>query len=87
VDYVEAAKWYRAAAAQGLEEAQFMLGLMYRDGDGVAQNYVLGHMWMNLAGTRGYQDAQQERDKLARYMTPDQIAEAQRLAREWKPTK
>jgi hypothetical protein len=32
-------------------------------------------------------DAAKSRNELAAIMTPEQIAEAQRLAREWKPTK
>jgi hypothetical protein len=43
-------------------------------------------MWLNLAAAKGYPCAD-KCDYLAEHMTPDQIAEAQRLAREWKPTK
>lgn len=43
-------------------------------------------MWFNLAGAQGDKDAVSNRDYAATLMTPDQIAEAQRLAREWKPT-
>jgi len=40
-------------------------------------------MWFNLAAVQGYGKAQKGRDTLASKMTPDQIAEAQRMAREW----
>jgi hypothetical protein len=40
---------------------------------------------VNLAAARGKQSARSMRDMDARRMTPEQIAEAQRLAREWKP--
>jgi hypothetical protein len=58
----------------------------------VAQDYVLAHMWFNLAASRApeaelHQEAVISRDKVAAKMTPDQIAEAQKMAREWKPTK
>jgi TPR repeat protein len=86
-DYVEAVKLFRQAAEQGDSGGQYNLGVAYRDTQGVPQDYVLAHMWFNLAAARGYQIAQQERDRLAEKMTPTQIAEAQRLAREWKPTK
>src|ERR1039458_1544534 len=86
-DYTEAMKWYRRAADQGLPSAQFNLGKMYRKGNGVPQDYVLAHMWLNLSTAQGYQDAITNRDIVARHMTPAQIAEAQKLAREWKPTK
>jgi hypothetical protein len=42
-------------------------------------------MWFNLAGASGEASAINNRDIVARKMTPDQIAEAQRRAREWKP--
>ena len=40
-------------------------------------------MWFNLASASGYKEAPEARDKLAEFMTPAQIADAQRLAREW----
>ena len=54
---------------------------------GVPQDYVQAHMWSNLAASRligAIRDSLiQSRDRVADLMTPDQIAEAQRLAREW----
>jgi hypothetical protein len=43
-------------------------------------------MWFNLAASQGFSDAFNYRVRVAEEMTPAQIAEAQRLAREWKPT-
>jgi len=80
----EAAKWFRKAADKSLVEAQTILGLIYVKGQGVAQNYILAHMWFNLAAAQGDAAALANRDLLARMMTPAQIAEAQRMAREWK---
>ena len=51
------------------------------------QDYVLAHMWYNLAAAQDAGVAAKNRDRVAAKMTPAQIAEAQRLAREWKPTK
>jgi uncharacterized protein len=84
-DYAAAASWYRKAAEQGDRYARFQLGLMYDDGEGVPQDYATAHMWLNLAAASGYQIAAQARDRVAKHMTPAQIAEAQKLAREWKP--
>jgi uncharacterized protein len=42
-------------------------------------------MWFNLSAMQNYQEAIRNRDTAARRMTPQQIAEAQKLAREWKP--
>ncbi len=78
-DYSEAVKWYRKAADQGHAVAQSRLGLLYEKGQGVVPNFVLAHMWYNLANSRG------NRDKIARRMTPQQIAHAQSLAAKWQP--
>ena len=85
-DAKEAARWYRLAADQGDATAQFMLGMKYSNGLGVPQDYILAHMWFNLAGASGQKPAAiTNRDNIALKMTPEQIAEAHRLAREWKP--
>lgn len=84
-NYAEAASWYRKAADQGIADAQYDLGVMYAHGQGVPQDYILAHMWFNLAAAQGNQDALKFRDIIAGIMTSAQIAEAQRLARDWKP--
>jgi hypothetical protein len=89
-DYAEAAKWYRLAAAQGLAVTQMRIGFMYVIGQGVRRDYVPAHMWFTLAAAGSDQgiarEAREQRDNLAGMMTPEQIAKAQQLAREWKPT-
>ncbi len=82
-DYAETAKWYRKAAEQGHAYAQSNLGLMYYIGEGVPQDLLQAHMWYNIADALGGEDAQKGREIAARFMTPDQIAEGQRMAREW----
>lgn len=62
---------------------------MYAGGLGVPQDYVEAHKWLNLAAAtftekEGRDEAVQARDRVAARMTPAQIAEAQKLAREWK---
>ncbi len=84
-DYKEAARWYRAAAEQGHANAQLYLGGMYQRRQGVPQDYVQAHMWFNLAASGVGELAVKNRDSIAEKMTSEQIAEAQRLAREWKP--
>ncbi len=85
-DYKQAFSWYRKAAEQGLATAQFGLGAMYANGDGVPQDYVQAHKWFNLAAANGDKAATGNRNSVSNKMTPAQIAEAQKLAREWKPT-
>ena len=91
-DYAKAYRLFKPLAEQGVPAAQYNLGLMYADGLGVPQDHVLAHMWINLATSR-YPASEKEkqegaakiRDLAASMMTPAQIAEAERLAREWKP--
>jgi TPR repeat protein len=90
-DYAMAVKWYRKAAEQGVAKAQFNLGVSYEDGQGVPRNYILAYMWFDLAssalGEEGRERAIKNRNSVASKMTLEQIAEAQLLAREWKPKK
>ena len=85
-DFLKAAKWTRKAAEQGYALAQANLGVLYWNGEGVPQDVVLAYMWLSLAAEQE-PDAVEDRDAAASQMTPDEIAEAQRLAREWKPMK
>ena len=61
------------------------MGNRYNNGNGVAKDDVIAYMWYNLAAASGHEKAKRNRDILAKEMTRDQIAEAQRLSREWKP--
>ncbi len=90
LDSAEAAKGYRMGAAEGDAAAQYNIGVMYARGQGVPQDYVLAHMWLDLAAARSSPGEARDRaikgrDLAAKYMTLAQIAEAERLAREWKP--
>ena len=84
-DYKEAVRLWGLAAAQGNASAQTNLGVMYANGTGVAQDYVKAHMWYNLgAASLSGEDgktATSNRDNIAKRMTPQQIAEAQAMAR------
>ncbi|MDE0899979.1 MAG: hypothetical protein OSA81_13315, partial [Longimicrobiales bacterium] len=52
-------------------------------GLGVPQDDVLAYMWLNLSATQGNAPPQENKDTVERRMTREQIAEAQRLSREW----
>ncbi len=84
-DDAKAIHWYTLAAEQGFADAQFNLGFMYMEGRGVLQDFAIAHMWSNLASAQGHAGGKQNRDLLAASMSADQIAEAQRLARDWTP--
>ena len=86
-DHTEAGKWFRKAPDQGDAKAQANLGVMYANGPGVPEDLILSCMWLNLAAAQGSENARSARDKSVSHMTPAQIAEAQRMTRQWKPTK
>jgi hypothetical protein len=78
------------APVESVEESRWY---MYAKGQGVAQDYVQAHKWMNLAAanfsaseSERREGAVTSRDRLAAKMTPAQIAEAQKLARQWQDT-
>ena len=81
-DYKEAAKWYRLAAKQGHASAQYNLGVTYAKGEGVTQNYVRTHMWLNLATSKGNKTAKKYLKIVAKEMSPSQIADAKKMARD-----
>jgi TPR repeat protein len=81
-DYKEALKWFRLAAAQGDAFSQTGLGYFYLNGFGVQQDFVKSHMWSNLGAASGQNIASKNRDEVAKKMTPQQITDAQKLARE-----
>jgi len=83
-DYAEAMKWYRLAAEQGFALAQSNLGGMYISSHGVPRNSIQAYMWASLAAAQGNEKAVKGLDHLEKSMTLEQLAEAQRLAREWK---
>jgi TPR repeat protein len=89
-DNAEAARWYRLAADQGDVEAQMNLGYFLANGIGVERDLIEAHKWLNLAASRApagklRRRALKSRDNVAGQMTREQLAEAQSLARDWRP--
>lgn len=82
--------WWRKAAEQGYASAQYSLGLAYLSGQGVPRDYVLSHMWWNLSLSQQTDEDFRKKqfkwlDELEEKMTQEQVSEAQKLAREFKP--
>jgi TPR repeat protein len=84
-----------------IHSPQYNIGAMYASGRGTAQDYVRALMWFTLAiafgdtkppaplgiklvDTSKY-TALEQRDRLVALMTSAQIAEAEKLANEWRP--
>ncbi len=97
-----ALKWWIKAADHGSRLAQFQLGNIFKEGDGVPQDFVQAYKWFDIAAaTHGAEidklppstspdDNQMEinyREDVAKHMTATQIAQAQKVAREWHQIK
>ncbi len=76
-------RWYRKTAEQGHKDAQFNLGLMYGQGQGVAQDYIESYAWFNIAASQGTEEASGNRDIVADLLTPDALTKAQELSKEY----
>lgn len=79
----EALNRHLEAAEAGRPRALYKLGLLFAAGNGTEPDFVAAHKWFNLAAARGIAEAAAERAALACEMSLDEIARAQREAREW----
>jgi TPR repeat protein len=87
-DIPEGVAWTRKAAEQGFPDAENSFGMCYAKGKGVPQDYLEAYKWFNLAAAQGGEhntDAKINLSMAERTMTPEQIAQGQKLAREFKP--
>jgi hypothetical protein len=57
-DFTQAADLYRRAAEQGNASAQFNLGLLYDNGEGVDKDYAQAAAWYRKAAEQGVARAQ-----------------------------
>jgi len=84
-DFATAMRLMRPLADQGYVTAQTVVGLMYYFNYG--GDYVSAYMWFRLAAAQGNALAEMFLKDTADKMTREQIAQAEKLAREWKPNK
>ena len=88
-DYAEAARWYLKSAEQGNVYAQASLGILYHAGKGVSLDNVQAEMWFTISAGHAPKDdlgtIAEMRDSVAARLTKEQLAEARRMARDWKP--
>ena len=84
-DQVEAVKWFRKAAEQNYALAQNNLGVCFYNGDGVAADWVEAYKWRLLAARQGDEDAKKSMTVLESKLTPEQVAQGQKRANDFKP--
>ncbi|MBP7951623.1 MAG: sel1 repeat family protein [Verrucomicrobiales bacterium] len=78
-NYDRAGFWYARAAKAGLPEAQFFLGGLFENGLGTAKNTVFAFVNYSRAANAGFKDAAVARDRLKPGLSPQQLAEADKL--------
>lgn len=81
-----AAQLMRKAAGAGYPLAQNSLGLMYFEGSGVARDLPRALFWLMLATRSGVPGAEHNRDFVASFLDPAQIAATRETAQQWQPT-
>jgi hypothetical protein len=90
-DYAEAATWYRKSAEQGNVYAQASLGILYHSGKGLPHDDVQAEVWFTISAEHAPVNDRdtivEMRDSVAAHLTAQQVADARRLAGEWKPKK
>jgi TPR repeat protein len=85
-DHAEAAKWYRKAAEQNDADAQYNLAICYERGDGVTEDWVEAYKWLLLAARQGHKAPKEHMILLeSKLLRPEQVAQGQKRAREFKP--
>lgn len=93
---VEAARWFRLAANQHHSRAQHELTVMFAEGRGVPQDYVEAYRWAKLADHPNFNyiddrlvkhpnftNIDDLENRITKSMTPAQVAEGEKLLREW----
>ena len=84
-DVAAAARWYEMAAEQGHLASQAQIASMYARGAGVAKNPVLAYKWTAVAAAAGDGMSAWWLPRRAAQLTPAELAEAEALARGWRP--
>jgi len=84
VDHEQAFHWFHQAAEAGYTAAEYRVAKSYEAGRGVKQDLIQAHVWFSLAAAEKYSDARKLRNRVAKRLTPHQLALAQMHARHRK---
>ena len=75
---------FEKAANEGLPLAQYGLGMLYNNGQGVIPDGIRAHQWLDLAAASGYAGAKPALAAVAAQLTEDERKQAQQLANQWR---
>ena len=67
-----------------MPDAQYNVGLIFRNGLDGEQDFVRAHFWLSLGATQGHSDAARRRDEVAIRMSDDELWKARDLAYSWR---
>lgn len=86
-DFTEAIKWFGQAAERKHPKACFQLAQKYALGEGTPRDYTKAHMYWSIASAFNVKSAAQNRDLLAKKMSPSELEKAQKMAKQWRHKK
>ncbi len=86
-DFKRAIEWYVRAAENDFGRAQFRLGEIYEAGEGIEQDLIQARKWFAIAAESRYASARKRKKKVAKEMTPEEIALGDMWAREFRNTR
>jgi TPR repeat protein len=84
-DFEEGVRWIRKAADRGMTDAMYQMGLLCLTGRGVDKDYVQSYVWFNVSAAQGRDEAATQRKLVAETLSIDELIEAQRRSRNFKP--
>lgn len=88
----EAFKWYKKSADRGFYSGMLKVANMYGKGQGTPKDNAQAYLWFAIAESRAPKDSNDRyeipivKDKLSTILTKEQVADAERKAKAWKPT-
>jgi TPR repeat protein len=77
-------KMLKDLAVKGNARAQSSLGIAYANGDGVVKDGVVAYAWFNLAAGQQMESARENRERMERTLSTDEVAEAQKISSRWQ---
>lgn len=84
VDPGLAMRFFDLAADRGHTEAQYAMGRAYLQGVGTSRDLVKAAQWLAIAAASGHEGAERDLQELEAALSPDEIAEAEALALQWR---